>query len=217
MTRHLADREYRDGDRAGVRDGEVSGPRARACWWAFRLRPQWRLRSQIAERGGGSGTRGGDRDHPAGLGGQVSERTILERRSMSMLRIDAGRSTRRCARMAKRPIRMSAAARCWDGRAGHGNERDQQHVRAGNTRTDSAHNRYQHRSAGAGEDPARRRAAGVGHCRVLPLAPGSSGAMVDRPILPKRTGWDVRTSLPAWNKGKAETTNSFLLTGQRGE
>ena len=50
-------------------------------------------------------------------------------------------------------------------------------VRAGNTRTDSAHNRY-NRPAGAGKDSAAGARPRIGHRRLLPLTPGSPRAVV---------------------------------------
>ena len=44
-------------------------------------------------------------------------------------------------------------------------------VRAGNTRTDSAHNRYNIAPQELGEDPTAGARPGVGYCGLLPLAP----------------------------------------------
>ena len=52
-------------------------------------------------------------------------------------------------------------------------------VRAGNTRTDSAHNRYNIAPVELITDSAAGARAGAGYCGVLPLASGPSGAVVD--------------------------------------
>ena len=51
-------------------------------------------------------------------------------------------------------------------------------VRAGNTRTDSAHNRYQISPHELVKIQREARETGAGHCRLLPLASRSSGALV---------------------------------------
>ncbi len=100
---------------------------------------------QIAEEEAAAGTRGRDCHHPVRWRGQVHERTLLDGGVTKCFASNMP-TTKHCARMAKRPTRTSAAACCsarmCRRRRSPAVNHVRQIVRAGNTRTDSAHNRY---------------------------------------------------------------------------
>ena len=89
-------------------------------------------------------------------------------------------------------------------------------MRAGNTRTDSAHNRYHIAPVELVQHPAERARQGAGDCRVLSLASRPSCAVVATDFA--EAHWlgcsYVITSVA---QGKATVTNSFLLAGANEE
>ena len=113
--------------------------------------------------------------------------------------------------MAKRRIPMSAAARCWGGLS-MVSGRVEDAVRAGNTRTDSAHNRYN--IAPAELVKIEREARGRG----LDIA-GFYHSHPDHPAQWSPTDFaeahwiGCAYVITAVDQGKAAVTNSFLLAG----
>jgi hypothetical protein len=77
-------------------------------------------------------------------------------------------------------------------------------VRAGNTRTDSAHNRYHIAPGGAGQDPAHRPRARPRHRRLLPLPSRPPGPVVAHRL--RRSALDrlQLTSLPRVDKAQRD-------------
>jgi proteasome lid subunit RPN8/RPN11 len=117
----------------------------------------------------------------------------------------------RFARTARRRIRTSAAGRCWDLRLGDG-WRIEAAVKAGNTRTDSAHNRYNIAPAELVkiEREARSRGLSIG---------GFYHSHPDHPAQWSPTDFaeahwlGCSYVITAVAQGKATVTNSFLLAG----